>query len=253
MKSIFAAAAVAAFAGAASANVQITEILGSTGGSDLEFIEISNTGNLAVDITGWSIELWDSDSANIGTQDGGAPYFVTGNVVLAPGESYVWGNQAAIDAWTGGSFNGASYATDYFGFGFSVDSALPSNAIENSSYTAVLADAASSALDAWFFSDGDSGDFANRNGAAITPSVVPPLDGGGQFLNSGWSLFDTTGDGNLDFAGDLAFSTPGFGTPFLGEQDVLSGGTPGQWQIPAPGAAALLGFAGVAAARRRRA
>lgn len=253
MKSIIAVASIAALAGAAQAQVAITEILGSTGGSDLEFIEIANIGSTAIDISGWSVELWDSDDGgDFGSLDAGAPYFVSGSRILQPGETYVWANLNAFDAYIGGLYNGASYATDYQGIPFSVDAPLPANAIENSSYTAVLVDATGNALESWFFGDGDAADAANRGGAPIIADFDVPLDGGGAFLQSGWSFFDTNGDGNLDFSGELAFSTPGFGSPFLGDQDVLSGGTPGVWQIPAPGAAGLLAVAGLAGLRRRR-
>lgn len=214
-------AALAAAAGSANADILISEILGSTGGSDLEFIELVNTGAAPVDISGWSVELWDSDFASLGSSDGASPYFVPGGTTLAPGAVFTFSN-ALSDA----------------GFGIIPDAALPANAVENSSYTAVLADAGSSLIDAVFVSDGDVDDIANRGGSAISALTVGP---DGSFLPAGFARTDVSGGfAILEFSNDNRGSF------------TLESGTPGVNQIPAPATAALLGLGGLAAARRRR-
>jgi len=211
-------------AGAAHADVVISEILGSTTGSDWEFIEIVNTGNAAVDITGWSIELWDSDDGSIGGADGASPYFVSGTVVLGAGQTYVWSNDLAT----------TGYGT------FVPDVTIGSNSIENSSYTAILADAASNMMDSVFVTDGGAGDAANRAGTLITANLTVGPDG--SFLPAGFARTDLSGGAVLlDFNHDNRDGV------------TLTGGTPGINQIiPAPGAAALLGIGGLAMIRRRR-
>ena len=220
--------AVAGIAAAANADVLISEILGSTSSSDWEFIELANTGNSAVDITGWSIELWDSDvgSSGFGGGDGGAPYFVTGNIVLNPGDTWVLGNDLA----QGG------YPQPPFRF----DEGLQSNAVENSSYTAILADAGSNIMDSVLVVDGDVDDLngANRAGGAITPNMVVGPDG--DFLPAGFARTDLVGGHAILF----------FDTGSLADGSI-EGGTPGIYQIPAPASLALLGL-GLAATRRRR-
>ncbi len=232
MKSIIAAASIAALAGAAHANVLISEVLGSTGGSDWEFIELANTGAAPVDISGWAVELWDSDdTAGFGDADGGSPYAVPGGTILNPGDVFTFGNSIAA----------SNYGPALF------DASLPANAIENSSYTIVLADTLSVAMDAIFVTDGDAGDSANRAGVPIIPSLTVGPDG--SFLPAGFYRTDTVGGFGL-----LNFSTPGFGDSPDDELNngQLNGGTPGVYQIPTPGAAALLAVAGLAGIRRRR-
>lgn len=223
MRNLTAAAFVAVFAGTASADILISEILGSTASTDLEFIELVNTGAAPVDISGWAIELWDSDAASIGGADGGSPYIVPGGTILAPNAVFVFSN-ALSDA----------------GFGIVGDAVLPANAVENSSYTAVLADALSALVDAVFVNDGGAGDFANRAGAAITPALSVGPDGTN--LPAGFARTDALGGSAI-----LEFDNTNRGS------FTLTSGTPGVNQlIPAPASAALLGLGGLLAARRRR-
>lgn len=225
MRSAFAIAAVIGLAGAANADVLISEILGSTESSDWEFIEIVNTGNTAIDISGWSIELWDSDAGSIGGLDGGSPH-VIGSAILNPGQVYVLGNALAQ----------AGYSDPMYSF----DASLPSNAVENSSYTAVLVDALSAVMDAVFVTDGGAGDMANRAGSAISTSLTVGPDG--TFLPAGFARTDLSG----------GFAILGFNYADLANGTV-TGGTPGINQIvPAPGAMALLGLGGLVVSRRRR-
>lgn len=243
MKSIIAASAIVALAGAANGQVLISEVLGSTGGADAEFIELGNFGGAAVDISNWEIELWDSDDGGgFGGADGATPYVVPAGTILNPGEVFTFGNSVA-----GGNFYAAPNATSFNGQPFNFDAGLPGNAIENSSYTIILADAIGTAVDSAFVSDGDAGDVPNRAGAAFVPALNIPQDG--SFVQSGWYRSDFSGGIGL-----LNFTSPGFnnGSPELND-GTLEGGTPGIFQaIPAPGSVALAGLAGLAGLRRRR-
>lgn len=227
MRKAMAIFAVLGVAGAAQADILISEILGSTESSDREYFEIVNTGNTAVDISGWSMEFWDSDfgSSGFGGTDGGSPY-VFGSFVLNPGEVYTLGNGLAQGAYSNPpfSFNGS----------------LQDNAIENGSYTAILVDALNNIMDVVFVTDGGAGDIANRAGSAITASLTAGPDG--TFLPAGFARTDTVGGWSI-----LAFN-------YADQADgSIFGGTPGINQIvPAPGAMALLGLGGLAVTRRRR-
>ena len=77
MRSAIIAATVLA-AGSASAQIQITEWAYSAEGG--EFVEFTNTGAVAIDMTGWS---FDDDSATAGVFD------LSGFGVVQPGESVV--------------------------------------------------------------------------------------------------------------------------------------------------------------------
>ncbi len=224
MRKAMAIGAVLGLAGAANADVLISEILGSTSGSDWEYVEIVNTGNSAVDITGWTLELWDSDAASIGGADGASPY-VFGAAVLNPGDVYVIGNGLAQ----------AGYSNPMFSF----NQTWGDNSVENSSYTAILVATGDVIMDSVFVNDGGDGDFANRAGAAITANLTAGPDG--TFLPAGFARTDTLGGYSILF----------FDTTLLADGSI-QGGTPGINQIPTPGAIALLGLGGLVATRRRR-
>lgn len=224
---IVAGLAIGAGATAAQASgVIISEILGSTSGSDAEFIELVNTGAAPVDISNWSIELWDSDTGgSFGSADASSPYFVPAGTILGPGGTFTFGN---------------SNAETFFGAIF--DESLPANAVENSSYTAVLADAGSSLVEAIFVTDGDAGDAANRGGTPITADFTVGPDG--SFLPAGFYRIGGPKGTSTEL---LNFSTGDL------NDGTLAGGTPGFNQVPTPGALALAGIAGLAMGRRRRA
>lgn len=223
MRKMLAAAAVLGVAGMANGQVVISEILGSTTGTDWEFIEIVNMGPAAIDLTGWSIELWDSDAGgSFGGSDGGQPYVITGGSVAAGG-AFVLANGSATSGY--GSFT--------------PDQSIQENAVENSSYTAILADAGLSMVDSVFVSDGGAGDAANRAGSIFAANLTVGPEG--TFLPAGFARTDLSGGFVfLEFDHD---NRDGF---------TLLGGTPGVNQIPAPGAMALLGLGGLVAVRRRR-
>jgi hypothetical protein len=151
----------ALFCGAANATVFLNEVLGSTTGTDSEFVELYNDGPGTVDLSGWTIELWDSDTgAQYGLADGGAPYLITAGAMLAPGAYYLIAN--------------TTFSTYYSAI---PDQVFQESAIENSSYTIILVDGASNPVDGFFVWDGGAGDSANRAGAAYTPTATIGPDG----------------------------------------------------------------------------
>jgi len=214
MKNAFALALVAAAATAASANVVVNEVVGSTTGPDVEFIELYNTGASAIDLTGWTIELWDSDSTSFGGADGTAPYALSGTI-------------AAGGYWTIANGEAASQ------LGFIGDAFFGNNSIENSSYTLVLRDAGANVVQTIFFWDSGAGDQANIAGSVITPDITVGPDG--TFLPAG---FYRAGDGSNNIV--------------IHSFNDFSDYTPGAANVPAPGALALLGLGGLVAGRRRR-
>lgn len=217
MKTVFALALVAA-AGVASADVVVNEVVASTTGQDPEFIELYNTGASAVDLTGWSLELWDSDidagGSGFGGADGSAPYSVSGSI-------------AAGGYWTIANGEAASQ------LGFVGDAFFGNNSIENSSFTLILRDGGGSIVNSIFFSDGGVGDQANDAGAAITADVTVGPDG--SFLAPG---FYRSGDGSDNIV-QHDFSD-------------FSDYTPGAANVPAPAGLAIAGLGLIAAGRRRR-
>ena len=217
MKTAFALALVAA-TGIASADVVVNEVVGSTTSSDVEFIELYNTGAAAVDLTGWTIELWDSDfdagGSGFGGSDGTAPYNVSGSI-------------AAGGYWT--IANGVAASE----LGFVGDAFFGNNSIENSSYTLILRDGGGSVVNSIFFFDSDVGDQANDAGTVITPDITVGPDG--TFLAPG---FYRAGDGSDNIV-RLDFSD-------------FSDYTPGAANLPAPAGLAAMGLGLIAAGRRRR-
>lgn len=221
---LLSALAVLAMTGAANANIVINEVLGSTSSSDLEFIELYNTTGSSVDISGWYIELWDSDTgAAFGTADAGSPYVIPASTSISAGGFYLLANGLAET-----------------GFSVTADFSLPSNAIENSSYTIILKDAGASVIDSIFVNDGDTGDAANDAGSPLAAGATVGPDG--TFLPAG--AYRTT-DGGSTF-GILEFGNDNRGT-FTPES-----GTPGATNVPEPATLALLGLGGLALVRRRR-
>ncbi len=216
MKLTIAIAALAGIATAANAGVTINEVLGSTSGSDAEFIELYNTTGAAIDMAGWTIELWDSDAdtAGFGQQDGGSTFSITGSI--AAGGHYTLGNALSIST-----------------YGYAASQIIGANSIENGSYTMVLRDATSAIVETFFVMD-NIADVANIAGAPIIPDFSFGPDG--SFLPAG---FYRVGDGSANI-GLLEFGQPS------------PSATPGSANIPAPGALALLGLGGLATARRRR-
>ncbi|MGQ7846362.1 lamin tail domain-containing protein [Granulosicoccus sp. 3-233] len=159
------------------ASVVINEVLGNTTGPDTEFIELYNTGPSEVDLTGWTIELWDSDEgSSFGLSDGNSPYSLMKGALLPAQAHYLLANSTAEAA-----------------FSVVADQPLPANAIENSSYTILLKDAFGNIVDSVFITDGGEDDSANDMSTPISPALVVGPDG--NFLPAG---FSRSPDGSSD-------------------------------------------------------
>ncbi|MDF1869632.1 MAG: lamin tail domain-containing protein [Phycisphaerales bacterium] len=170
-------AAIAGIAVAANAGVTINEVLASTPSTDTEFIELYNTTGASIDLTGWSIELWDSDadSSGFGGADGGAPYALSGSIAA------------------GGYFTLGNAQSQAF-LSYTADITIGANSIENSSFTMILRDASNAVVESVFVSD-NVADVANIAGTPITPDFVVGPDG--TFLPAG---FYRVGDGSSNIA-----------------------------------------------------
>ncbi len=164
-KSVAAAAVAALVVGPSMGGVVVSEILGYSFGDDAEFIEIVNSGSEPVDISGWSVELWDADvhSPGFGKADGLSPYAVVGQRVLKPGETYTWGNINARNIFGDHRF----------------DAWLPRNAVENESYVALVVDARGEVVDSVLVLDENADrNGANRASEPLTPrATIAPVGG----------------------------------------------------------------------------
>lgn len=173
------------------AQVVLNEVLGSTTSTDSEFIELFNAGGTAVDISGWMIKVYESDSGSqFGTEDTNIE--IPANVILPAGSFYLIGN--------------ARFESQYQ---IIPDQSIPDNSIENSSYTIILKDENDIRENSVFVTDGGAGDQANDAGTVITPDLSVGPDG--TFLPAGFSR-DTDGANTaqiLDFSPDPSLaSTP---------------------------------------------
>ena len=160
----------------AGAEVRLNEVLGSTAAEDCEFIELHNTGMTEVDLSGWSIELWDSDADKaFRTADADSPIKL------------------------GGRIDGGGYfllANPEFTEHYEIepDQPLRANAIENSSYTIVLRDDLGEIVDSVFVCDGGEGDKPNINGRVIRPDAeIRSADG--RFVPPGFARLADSDDG----------------------------------------------------------
>ncbi|MEM9253431.1 MAG: lamin tail domain-containing protein [Planctomycetota bacterium] len=172
-----AALAAVAVSGVANANVVFSEIHFNTTSTDAEYIELYNdgTGGGPVDISGWVIDLWDSDTTDgdFGTVD--LSITIPATTVLAIGETYVLASPQAESV-----------------FSITADLAISNNDLENDSSTYVLSDAGASVLETIFIVDpGEGLGQANIGGVSITPDISVPADG--SFQAAGFYRTDAAG------------------------------------------------------------
>lgn len=222
LKSVAAALALAGFVGqSANAALYINEVLGNTAGTDTEFVEIYNSGPAAVDIGGYQLALYDSDSGgSFGGLDGGSPFVIPAGTSIAAGDYFLFG--------------GPAFTTAY---GITPDFAWAIDRIENSSYTMIFEDSSGTNLDIVFVRDAGPTDAPNESFVPVVPSLTVGPDGAN--LPAG---FYRIGDGGssaelLEFAVPAPSATPGAANPGA---------------IPEPASLAMLGLGGLAVLRRRR-
>lgn len=203
---VLTAASVAGSAGLASANIRITEYMYS--GNAGEFVEFTNLGDVAIDMTGWS---YDDDSREPGVLD------LSAFGVVGAGESVIITEDLAESfrlQW------GLSASVRIIG-------EYTNNLGRNDEIN--LFDADGNLVDRLTYGDGAFPGSVRTQ--TISGNVLPGA--AGQNDPFGWVL---SADGDA------------FGSYFSTAGDL---GNPGIY-IPAPGAAALLGLAGLAGVRRRR-
>lgn len=219
MRTALIASAILLAAGTTQAQIFITEWAYSAGTG--EYFELTNTGNTAIDLTGWS---YDDDSNTPGSFD------LSSFGLVAPGESIVvtestesdfrafWSLPANIRILGGNTHN------------------LSRNDIIN------IYDATTAQVDRLAFGDQNfAGTIRTQNRAGV-PGSLSALGANAVAM---WAFADTlSGGGVYDLSGIAGAS--GVLTSSSGDT-----GNPGYF-LPAPGGVALLGLALVAGGRRRR-
>ena len=227
MRKTLATLAIAGAASAASADIIVTEIFynlaGSEGGTT-EWIEIYNTGNTTVDLSGWSYgdsqDNQYSDPFAAGTTLGAGQ----AAVIVAQSASVfhsIWGAGINVITFTGTVTlaNGASATNE----------------------TVVIRDALLNVVDEVNFENATN-NWPDDTGFSSIYLLPSALDAAQNDIGSNWA---NSVDG-IDGAYTALILNPDIGN--AADRDVASPGV-----VPAPGALALLGLGGLAAVRRRRA
>jgi len=220
MKTLLSVSLIAAVAGSAAGTIRITEWMYNPG--PWEYVEFTNVGNTPIDMTGWS---YDDDNRRVGQLD------LSAFGVVMPGESVL--------------------ITETTPEAFRTEWSLPSSIRIIGPFTNNLGrtdeinlfDANGNVVDRLTYGDqAFPGSIRTQNRAGV-PISFGALGANDVFQ---WGFADTVpGGGPIDL------------TPVYGNQGFFisaSGftGNPGYFFVPTPGALALLGLAGAAAARRRR-
>ena len=216
MKSLlFAGALGAAIVSSASANIRITEVMSSSNGGGLptpDWIEVTNYGASAVDLTGWRI---DDGSFSVAVSAA-----LTGVSTIGAGESVIFIESA-------GGAGISAFRTFWGGL---------------------------SGVQVGYYSGSGLGFSSGGDGACLfdtTSTILSQVSFG--VATSGSSFFyGWDASGVLDSAYNAVVSTVGI----IGTQSTVSasGDTASigsALAVPAPGALALLGLAGLANRRRR--
>lgn len=216
-----------------SAQIVINEVLGSTAGSDREFIELWNSGSSAVDLSGWRIELWDSDRGRCGSTDARSPYIIPDGTTLAAGDYFTMINGLA-----------------QFQYGVIGDFVLPSNSIENSAYTMILRDDDGVVVESVYFDDGFSlpndGPHQDVDCTPIDPCIFWGPDG--RFLPAGFfRICDGSSTvGLLNFGQPSPRATPDASNGTCADLDIKPGSCPNSYNRTSHGnlPVSILGSAG---------
>ena len=231
---------VAALAtGSARADVIISEIMYNPNSSEMspilhEWIEIYNTGNATVDITGWTIRDEDGTSTT-----------VLPTASIAPGEAVVLYSDNLTEsqwqtAWD--SDNPPTY--QYFQVGIDDLNNL-SNSPSATNEILELIDEMGNTIDVVNYDD--SGDWPGSNNASsiyVLPTALTGTEGNDSGLSWGLSQAGVHGAFNASASPNSSFSDADIGSPgFVLDQT-----------IPEPTSTALIGLAlaGAALIRRRK-
>ena len=229
---ILSAAAAAGIATIASGNLIISEIVdGPLSGGLPKFVELTNTGNSVIDLSNFSIGNYNNGNTTLG---GSASTVLSG--LLGAGQSYVISYENSDAAGSSSFFDVYGFDADNLDLGAFINGddviALFDGPATGDGSDATLLDVygvigVDGTGEVWEYTDG----YAFRN-----PDV---LAGNPTFDPTEWTF---GGANSLEGADD--------------EEEVqilLDNTTPGTHNfIPAPGAMALLGLAGLAGTRRRR-
>ncbi|HVZ94907.1 MAG TPA: lamin tail domain-containing protein [Phycisphaerales bacterium] len=211
-----------AIASAAGAQVRITEWMYD--GSNGEFIELTNVGATNVDFNGWS---FDDDSGVPGS------FSLTGIGIVAPGQSVI-----ITEATT----TAAQFRTNW---GLSASIVVLAGNTNNLSRndTINIYDNTNALVDTLAYGDQNFPGTIRTQGRAGVPTSLAALGANNPAM---WGFADTVpGGGPYDLTGIAGPS--GWRTSAGGQT-----GNPGYFTVPTPGAATLIGVAGIAAIRRRR-
>jgi len=207
MQKFIAITAGALVASAASAQIRVTEWMYS--GNGAEFVELTNVGGAAIDMSGWS---FDDDSATPFVFD------LSGFGIVQAGQSVIFTED-----------NAAAFATTWnLNASVVVVGGVTNNLGRNDQIN--IFDGAGVLVDRLTFGDEAFVGSIRTQRFSGNPNSVGALGADDVYQ---WSL---------SFVGD------GFGSYASSLGDV---GNPGAY-VPAPGAAALIGLAGLVTGRRRR-
>lgn len=219
MKSMISAMTILAVAGAASADIRITEWMYN---NFPEYVEFTNVGNAPIDMSGWS---YDDDSRTPGAFD------LSAFGVVRPGESVL--------------------ITEGDAEAFRASWSLPASIKIIGEYTNNLGrndeinlfDADGNLVDRLTYGDQSfPGSIRTQNRGGV-PISFDALGANDVFQ---WAFADELpGGGPIDLT--EVYGSVGFFVNDLGQT-----GNPGYFFIPTPGAAALFALAGLAGVRRRR-
>ncbi|TVQ62232.1 MAG: lamin tail domain-containing protein [Phycisphaerales bacterium] len=219
MKNLISTMAIFAVAGAAGADIRITEWMYN---NTPEYVEFTNLGNTPIDMTGWS---YDDDSRIPGAFD------LSAFGIVRPGESVL--------------------ITEGEAEAFRASWSLPASIKIIGEYTNNLG--RNDEINLY----NDAGDLIDRltYGDQSFPGSIRTQNRGGVPLSFDaigvndvlqWGFADqVAGGGPIDLT--EVYGAVGFFTNTLGQT-----GNPGYFFVPTPGAAALLALAGLATVRRRR-
>ena len=178
-------------------DIVLNEALINTTGPDTEFLELYNNSGATVDLQGWTVVSYDSDSGETGGVVASVMIPSGTPVDLAPGGFYLIGDDAFV-----GAFPDATPDLQVTAIG------TPAG-----SQTLAVFDAAGNLVHAVLFDDGDGE--ANVGGATVTPDLAVGPDG--TFIPAGFR-FVADGGGTAEL---LEFSPVPAASATPGETNVL--------------------------------